>query len=670
MDQYAAAPAAAVKDVPVHFDLGPKEIARIVEEAIAKSTSILDTVAAQSAPTFGNAIVPLATSHNEFTTVTRVVTFLQNASPDKDVRNASANADKAIDAFTTHSNLREDVQRAVMAVLNNKQEMAKLDAEDRLLVETLAQRRGGDKSPQSNDATGRLEAIKQRLTELEIEFVSNIRSDTSSVSLTRKELEGMCDGFFDGRRTELVNGVDRFVVSTKMSDVTAVLRNAVHEETRKRVFLAQSSRCPDNIALLQEAVGLRLEQARLLGYASHAELQLEKRMAKTPGAVMELEESLRDKLRTVADKELEELRQLKQQELAAAGKPAADFYEWDYSRYANQAMVARHSIDHDEVMQYFTLEATVRGLLDLFQTTLGLKIASADNQGMWHPEVQAFRVTDASSEQLLGYFYLDLIERPEKYRDVAVWPVRPGYEHADGTREAPASVVLASFPPPTPAAPTLLSHKNVRNLTHALGHVVQNLCSVTRWSHFHGMKVARDFMEVPSQVFLSWVWEPSVLRGFAVHYKTGEPIPEDLVRRLVAAKNEGSGIKTLRQVFRGLFDMAIHSAAAADVDVKAEYNALSAQVALANYGDADVGRVATFSHMMEGYDAGYYGHLWSEVYAADIFSSRFLKDAGAGADFRRQLLQPGGTRDPLVGLEAFLGRKPNDSAYFQSIGLI
>ncbi|KAJ2438525.1 metalloendopeptidase, partial [Coemansia sp. RSA 2424] len=291
----------------LNFNLSPAEIESRAEALIAQGKTVQDGVAAQTNPTFANVIVPLATLQNEQDADSSVVSFLQNVSTDKDIRDASMAAEEKLDAFEIASMMREDVYKAVRAVFDNESEMASLGPEDRRLVEKmeLAFRRHG--LALGKEKREHLGKIRMRLSELAIKFSRNINEGDGRAVLMRDELEGLPSDFFEGRATEAVDGKEGFVVTTKYPDIMPVMRLAKREETRERMFVVEGQRCPDNIPILQETVNLRLEAAQLLGYKSHAEFVLEEKMAKSPTPVLEFIADLRSRLNVLADKEIEEI---------------------------------------------------------------------------------------------------------------------------------------------------------------------------------------------------------------------------------------------------------------------------------------------------------------------------------------------------------------------------
>ncbi|KAJ2159800.1 metalloendopeptidase [Coemansia sp. RSA 552] len=667
-----ATPASAPATV-LNFNLSPHEIGTIVDRLIAEGSAIYDRVAAQTAPTFDNVVVPLAQRENEHSTDYYLVTFLQNVSTDKAVRDASTAAEERLNAFEIESLMRADVYRVVHAVFDDKAAMDKLGAEDRRLVERMERdfRRNG--LALDDAARARLGAIKKQLSDVAIRFGRNINEGDGQAAFTREELTGLPEDYFDGRATTVEDGVEKFIVTTRYPDLFPALKLARDETTRRRLLFVEETRCPENVALLQQAVELRLEAAHLQGFRTHAEFVLEVNMAETPAAVLAFEGDLRRRLDTLADGEMAELEALKRADKEQAGEAYTGLFSWDFRYYMNLAKERKHRISDEEVKQYFPMQPVLRGILDIYQEMLSLKFVKVTDAAVWHDDVEMYEVWEAEGGAFVGHFYLDLYPRDAKYSHAAVWPIRPGFRRADGTHEPPVAAMVANFPKPTSGAPALLKHSDAVTLLHELGHVFHGICSQTTWARFHGTNTEGDFVEAPSQMLENWGWEPAVLQRFAVHYQTGEPIPKDLVKRLVAAKNEGAGLTNLRQVFFGLYDMAIHNTADGEVDVKQTYLDLRTKIGRFQNDSAETWGVATFGHMAGGYDAQYYGYMWSEVFSADMYESRFKKDgvdnAKTGMDYRRQILQPGGSRDSMDGLVAFLGRKPTNAAFLRSIGL-
>ncbi|KAJ2817951.1 metalloendopeptidase, partial [Coemansia erecta] len=434
--QLSAAPA---KGTVLNFNLSPAEISRITDRLIADGKAIQDRVATQAKPTFANVIVPLATRENEQSSEYYLITFLQNVSTNKDVRDASTAAEEKLNAFEIESSMREDVYAVVRAVFDNAGEMDKLGPEDRRLVEKmeLNYRRNG--LALEKDKRERLGHILKQLSELETRFSRNVNEGDGSAAFTRKELDGLAEDYFEGRETKVEDGVEKYIVTTKYPDLLPVMKKAKNEAARRRMLRAEETRCPENTLLMQEAVKLRLEVAQLLGYRTHAEFKLELSMAKDPEAVLEFERDLRQRLDVLADKEIKEFEALKKADKEAAGEAYKGLFSWDFRYYLNMLLERKHNISDDEVKEYFPMKEVTRGILDIYQKMLGLRFVKVDDAPVWHPEVEMYEVWEADGKVFTGHFLLDLFPRADKYNHAAVWPIRPGYERTDGTHEFPVA---------------------------------------------------------------------------------------------------------------------------------------------------------------------------------------------------------------------------------------
>ncbi|KAJ2661569.1 metalloendopeptidase [Coemansia sp. RSA 1200] len=633
---------------------------------------VFDCVAAQTNPTFENVIVPLAMQDNEARAEVCLVSFFQYVSEDRDVRIASADADKRIYAHRTELFARENVYNTVREVYKNMDGTPTLDDEDRRLVALYEQMFRSHGVGLDHIKRERLTEILNRLTELEICFMRNISDDHTTILLTREELKGLGDGFIDACETCVDDEGEKIIVPLNHSEYLSVLGQATNPNTRKRMYAAYKTKCPGNIPLLEEAIRLRLEKAQLLGYSTHAELVLDEMVAKTPENVLRMLEDLRSKMKKRFQVRADELVEIKKLDTKHAVEPIDELFSWDISFYSNLNCELEYAYDASKVEEYFPVKHTVEALLEIFQQMLGVRIIRACAASVWHPDVEAYEVWEKSEPVFVGHFYLDLYARKSKYAGATMMSVRSGYQKLDGTREYPAAALLAGFAKPTPTSPTLLDHDDLETIVHELGHVFHEVCSLTKWGRFHGTKVEHDFSEAPSQMLENWCREPSVLARISSHYETGQTIPSDLVQAMVKDRNDGAFVDRMASIFYSLYDMAIHNTTdVANMDAVAVYNAMRRDVSLFNDGDLHTFGVATDDYFMDNYDAKYYSYLWSEVYSADMFASRFLAEGldneKTGMDYRREIIRPGASRDPLLSLELFLGRKPSSDAFLRLI---
>jgi thimet oligopeptidase len=310
-------------------------------------------------------------------------------------------------------------------------------------------------------------------------------------------------------------------------------------------------------------------------------------------------------------------------------------------------------------------------MFEVYQRLVGVRFVPVAETQAWHPDVRLYAVQDASGEdegdgRHIGHFYMDLHPRPDKYGHAAAFTLRSGRRLPDGSYEPPVSSIVANFTKPSADSPSLLRHSEVETLFHEFGHILHQVMTQAAYARFSGTAVERDFVEAPSQMLEHWCWEPRVLHGFARHVETGAPLPEDLLERMIAAKHVASGLHYLRQIYFARLDLAYH-----DPGREKDTDAIARDLHPITGFDFAEGThfQAGFGHLF-GYDAGYYGYLWSQVFGDDMFT-RFQQedDLTVGRNYRRHILEPGGSRDGADLLRAFLGRDPSNEAFLREIGL-
>jgi Zn-dependent oligopeptidase len=357
------------------------------------------------------------------------------------------------------------------------------------------------------------------------------------------------------------------------------------------------------------------------------------------------------------------------QDLAEADLDDDEIRSWDWMYYHTQQRRREFGIDQNEVAEYFPLEAVVDGMFEITGEVFGLEYREVAETNAWHEEVKLYSIHNPGANEPIAYFYADLFPREGKYGHAACFSIAGGMRLENGGYRAPVSAVVANFTKPGAESPSLLKHDEALTLFHEFGHVLHFSLTTVDHPRFAGYDTEWDFVEAPSQIMEHWMWQPEVLQRFARHYETGETIPSDLVERLVAARDQNIGLSTLRQVFLGRFDLAIHTGPP-DIDIDlATRNTFA--LTLVPYHEG-THFAASFGHLMSGYDAGYYGYQWAKVYGDDMFS--VFSDEGVlspevGARYRDEVLARGYSRDAIEHLRAFLGREPSTAAYLENLGL-
>ncbi|KAF2261516.1 zincin [Lojkania enalia] len=709
--------------LPPKFTGTPESLIADTKRLIDRSRRVQDTIVQDVTPetaTFENVILPSALDDNEMSLESHIIGFYQAVSTDQKLRDASTEAEKLLDDFSIESGMREDVFNLVNIVLNKKN---KLEPESQRLLEKDHKSfiRNGLGVP-AGPKRDRFKEIKKRLSEIQIIFQKNLNEENGGLWFTPEELDGVPEDLVTSLKKGEGENEGKVWLTFKYPDLFPTLKYANNAEVRKRVFIANENKCNQNVPLFREAVILRDEAARILGYSNHAEFKIEDKMAKTPKSVDDFLADLRTRLAPGGKKEIEKLLELKKQDLKERGLSDdgtdTHYFLWDHRYYDRLMLEKDFSLDQQKISEYFPLSTTIEGMLEIFQEIFGLafiEIGGKDRDELsesgngsdivWHEDVQVFSVWDDDSEGngFVGYLYLDLFPREGKYGHAANFNLQLGFIDENGKRRYPATALVCNFSKPTPKKPSLLKHDEVVTLFHELGHGIHDLVSRTTYSRFHGTNTVRDFVEAPSQMLENWCWTPSQLRSLSRHYsylsseyeaayyessgekkKPSESIPYELISSIISTKHVNDALFNLRQLHFGMFDMTVHEPSSHDdiqkLDITSLYNRLRHEISqldgpevLDSKNDWTWGNgQATFGHLIGGYDAGYYGYLYSQVYSTDMFYSVFKENPMNGMEgrrYRHTVLEKGGSKDEMSLLEDFLGRKPSTEAFYKDLGI-
>ncbi len=604
---------------------------------------------------------------------TNMTAFLGYVSTDPEVRDIGNKAEEDVANWRIDLLKNERLYAAIKSFADTKPPLA--GERKRQLEHTLRDfRRGG----MALDAADRdkLAGIEKEISKLAIEFEKNIREDASVVPLTRQELSGLAEDYFQS--TDLKRSGDLYLVGLSYPQFLPVQDHCTNATTREKTWVAYKRRGgARNVALLEKILVLRAQAASILGYDHAADFETEIRMAKSADTVQAFYQELRPLVRRKAQQDYDELVALKCRD---TGDPSARLEPWDTSYYTNVLKKEKYAVDVEVVREYFPLQAAIDGLFSITQSLYGLEYrdvteeAGSRDRPLWHDEVRLYEVWDTKRGEVLGEFYLDLHPREGKYSHAAQWGLAQHKVWPDKKVTKPVAALVCNFTKPTPDKPSLLTHDEVETFFHEFGHCLHTILSDAQLYSFAGTSVERDFVEAPSQMFENWVWDPDVLKTFARHYKTGEPFPDALLVGMIAARNMGSGMAAERQFYYGLFDLRCHLDPAGKLD--------TTQLAMDLWDPKKDGVElyepvpetyfqASFGHLM-GYQAGYYGYQWSLVYACDMFQ-RFkelgMLSPAAGMYYREKILSRGGTADGLDLVKDYLGREPSKEAYLKHLGL-
>ncbi|XP_030598751.1 neurolysin, mitochondrial isoform X2 [Archocentrus centrarchus] len=654
----------------LRWDLSPDEIRTMTDSLIARVKTVYDDVGSLNIENVSveNTLKALANAKMDYASSHHFLAFPQYVCPSKELRAASTEADKKLSEFDVEISMREDVFRQITALQNKQRD--NLSAEEKRFLDrlvTLGQRKG---LHLSKDIQEEIKRTSKLISELAIEFNKNLNEDRTFLILTEHELGGLADGFLNGL-DKTAEG--RYKVTLEYPHYYPLMKRCHNPETRRKLEMAFNSRCKEvNTAILEELIQLRAKVADLLGYSSHADYVLEINMAKNASNVCDFLDNFYETLKPIGVKERKYILALKKRECLMKGYQFdGKINAWDLLYYMNQVEQRKFAVDKDKLIEYFPLDVVTEGLFGIYQELLGLTFTEVEEAHVWHENVKLYSARDTETGEEIGQFYLDLHPREGKYGHAGCFGLQPGCTGPDGKRRLPVAAMVANFTKPGKGCPSLLQHHEVETYFHEFGHVMHEICSKTTFSEFSGTLVETDFVEVPSQMLENWVWEKEPLRKMSRHYKDGSPIPDELLDKLIASRVANTGLMNLRQVVLSKVDQSLHTTSCADT---AEVFAKHCQDILGIPATPGTNMTASFSHLAGGYDGQYYSYLWSEVYSMDIFFSRFKKEGimnpKVGKEYRRVILEAGGSVDGMDMVKTFLGRAPCQDAFFQCKGLI
>lgn len=644
----------------------PGEVSQLCQGSIQRAQLRLDQIAQVSSR---EGLLEFEKVLSDFSDEVTPLTFMGYVSENEKVAEEASKCESDVGQFSVSIYTRRDLYEKIRqfskpAVPSSPHSSPQLSlAEKRLLKETLEEfERNGLKL--ADTELMKVRELKSKLTVLETEFSTNLNKDQSQILATEEELKGVPVDYVKSLKKS-PEGL--LIVPMTEADYPIVMQNASSEELRKRVFNSYFTRGgTKNLELIEKAVQLRREIAQLLGFKNWADFRTQKRMAGSREKVLKFLTSLKRQLREGNRKDFQELLRVKQEQ----DPKAKELFQWDVTYYNYQMKKRDFKIDNEKIREYFPADTVIHGMFKIYSEMLGLQFRQVKEAVTWSQDVQLYEIQDQKSQQVIGYFYTDFYPRKGKYDHAAAFPLVVGREQS-GAYVKPVSAIVANLTPGMNGKPSLLDHSDVVTMFHEFGHIMHQTLTKAPYASLAGTAVAQDFVEAPSQMLENWAWSPLVLRDISGHYlRPQEKLPENLLKQMIRARDFHQAIGYTKQLLYGLFDMSIHDTNS-QKNVNEVYLDLYREV-VGQQPAAGTLFPASFGHLMGGYDAGYYGYLWSEVFAADMFSTfpkSKLEDSRRGLLYRREILEKGNMEEADVLLTKFLGRQPNSKAFFKKLGI-
>ena len=645
------------------------------EAGIAEAKAEIDAIIANDEePTFENTIEAMEYAGKTLNDVASIFFNLMEANTNDEMQVVAEQVSPLLNEYSMYVSLNETLFEKVKTVYEKRNELG-LDKDQMKLLEDNYKSfvRGG--ANLSDEDKALYSKWSEELSLASLEFGKNVLAATNAYTLhitDETDLAGLPEYVKAmGAATAQEKGLEGWAFTLDAPSYSPFLKYSTVRDLRRQMWTAYNTRATsgenDNSEVVKKIVDLRIKIANILGYETYADYALEERMAKSKntvnGFIMEL---------------LEPSLEFAKKDVAAVyayakknGFEDSKLMPWDFSYWSERYQEAEYSLNEEQLKPYFKLENCIDAVFGLASRLYGISFKELDNVPVYHEEVKVYEVMDKDGSHL-ALFYADFFPRASKRGGAWMTEFR-GQSIRNGVEYRPFISIVCNFTKPTADAPALITHDELTTFLHEFGHALHGMFAQGRYPSLTGTAVSRDFVELPSQIMENWAYEPEYLNSFARHYETGEPIPAELIEKIVAAKNYLAGYMQVRQLHFGYLDMAWHTLTSVPAESPVEFE----QKTLAPYAvmpSVEGSAFSTsFSHIFSGgYSAGYYSYKWAEVLEADAFS--LFKEKGifnteVSESFRENVLSKGGTEDASVLYRNFRGHDPEPKALMEKLGL-
>ena len=645
------------------------------QAAIAEAKAEIDAIVANpDEPTFENTIEAMEYSGGALNKVANIFYNLMEANTNDELQQIAEEISPMMTEFSMYVSLNPVLFERVKAVYEKKDELGLAKDQMTLLEDSYKGFvRGG--ANLSDEDKALYSKWSEELSLTTLQFSKNVLAATNAYVLNitdEADLAGLPEFVRTmAAETAAEKGLEGWAFTLDAPSYSPFLKYSEKRNLRKDIWTAYNTRAIggefDNTEIVKKIVDLRIKIANILGYETYADYALEERMAKSKSTVTEFIKNLLEPSMPFAKKDVADV-------LAYAKKNGFEgerLESWDFSYWSEKYQQAEYSLSAEELKPYFQLESCIDAVFGLASRLYGISFQELDNVPVYHEDVKVYEVKDADGSHL-ALFYADFFPRASKRGGAWMTEFR-GQSIENGVEKRPFISIVCNFTKPTADAPALITHDELTTFLHEFGHALHGIFAEGRYGSLTGTSVSRDFVELPSQIMENWAFEPEYLNSFAKHYQTGEPIPAELIEKVVAAKNYLAGYAQVRQLHFGLLDMAWHTLTELPSESTVEFEAKTLAPYAVMPAVSGTAFSGSFSHIFSGgYSAGYYSYKWAEVLEADAFS--LFKEKGifnteVAASFRENILSKGSTEEAAVIYRNFRGHDPQPEALMKKLGL-
>jgi peptidyl-dipeptidase Dcp len=642
-----------------------------IEEARGEIQQIIDN---PDAPTFENTIVALDLAGERLNRIQSIFFNLNSAETCDEMQDIAQDVAPKLSDFGNDVTLNEQLFARIKAVFEQRETLS-LNTEESTLLEKTYRRFVRSGANLSDDDKAKYREITKELSQLGLKYQQNVLAETNAYELLiteEKDLSGLPASIVEmAAQTAKAKGKKGWLFNLQFPSYVPFLKYADNRELREQIFRASSSRANhgnenDNNEIVRRIVELRIAKAKLLGFRTHAEYKLQERMAETPEKVEHFLNDLHLASKPFAEKEFAEV-----QEYATKAGLEGRVQRWDWAYYSEKLKSEKFDYTDEETKPYLQLEKVIEGVFGLAQKLYGLRLQENKEIEVYHPEVSAYEVFDEQN-RFIAVLYLDFFPRESKRSGAWMTDYR-SQSNVAGNEVRPHVSLVTNFSKSTETTPSLLTFDEVTTFLHEFGHGLHGMLSQCQFPGTSGTNVYWDFVELPSQMHENWAYEKEWLDTFAVHYQTGEKMPEALIQKVRKAQNFQAAYQMERQLSFGRLDMAYHHRETPlEGDLKSFETSAIAATELFEPVEGSLQSTA-FSHIFSGgYDAGYYSYKWAEVLDADAFSvfqEKGIFDRETADSFRKNILEKGGSEHPMKLYKAFRGQEPTVDALLKRNGM-